>query len=102
MLDLMAGSTGLEPATSGLTVQCANQAAPRARRGMTRVYPTGGQPATTSCAARAPRAARTRVLGDGQVRGARSARLPRDGVGARAGEPIRGLRHEIASRISLR
>ena len=27
----MAGSTGLEPATSGLTVQCANQAAPRAR-----------------------------------------------------------------------
>jgi hypothetical protein len=28
--DLMAGSTGLEPATSGLTVQCANQAAPRA------------------------------------------------------------------------
>ena len=28
----MAGSTGLEPATSGLTVQCANQAAPRARR----------------------------------------------------------------------
>src|SRR5215471_444617 len=29
----MAGSTGLEPATSGLTVQCANQAAPRARLG---------------------------------------------------------------------
>ena len=29
----MAGSTGLEPATSGLTVQCANQAAPRARAG---------------------------------------------------------------------
>src|SRR6266567_9082024 len=27
----MAGSTGIEPATSGLTVQCANQAAPRAR-----------------------------------------------------------------------
>src|SRR5947207_11110984 len=27
----MAGSTGLEPAASGLTVQCANQAAPRAR-----------------------------------------------------------------------
>src|SRR5437762_10210001 len=27
----MAGSTGFEPATSGLTVQCANQAAPRAR-----------------------------------------------------------------------
>ena len=26
----LAGSTGLEPATSGLTVQCANQAAPRA------------------------------------------------------------------------
>src|SRR6185295_55146 len=26
----MAGSTGLEPAASGLTVQCANQAAPRA------------------------------------------------------------------------
>src|SRR5712692_2115925 len=31
MMDLMAGSTGIEPATSGLTVQCANQAAPRAR-----------------------------------------------------------------------
>src|SRR5262249_46468531 len=31
LCDLMAGSTGLEPATSGLTVQCANQAAPRAR-----------------------------------------------------------------------
>src|SRR5204863_5751038 len=31
LLVLMAGSTGLEPATSGLTVQCANQAAPRAR-----------------------------------------------------------------------
>src|SRR5437773_4999559 len=28
----MAGSTGFEPATSGLTVQCANQAAPRARK----------------------------------------------------------------------
>src|SRR5882672_8453272 len=27
----MAGPTGFEPATSGLTVQCANQAAPRAR-----------------------------------------------------------------------
>ena len=27
----MAGSTGLEPAASGLTVQCANQAAPRAQ-----------------------------------------------------------------------
>src|SRR5438067_8959021 len=26
----MAGSTGIKPATSGLTVQCANQAAPRA------------------------------------------------------------------------
>jgi integrase len=31
LLDSMAGSTGVEPATSGLTVQCANQAAPRAR-----------------------------------------------------------------------
>jgi hypothetical protein len=31
VLERMAGSTGLEPATSGLTVQCANQAAPRAR-----------------------------------------------------------------------
>ena len=33
----MAGSTGLEPATSGLTVQCANQAAPRARIGLQEV-----------------------------------------------------------------
>jgi hypothetical protein len=33
MVEFMAGSTGLEPATSGLTVQCANQAAPRARLG---------------------------------------------------------------------
>src|ERR1700745_2780080 len=32
LLDLMAGSTGLEPAASGLTGQCANQAAPRPRR----------------------------------------------------------------------
>src|SRR5438045_7620243 len=48
----MAGSTGLEPATSGLTVQCANQAPPRARtyhprspktltRGVGRVNATG-------------------------------------------------------------
>src|SRR5262245_3154391 len=37
---LMAGSTGLEPATSGLTVQCANQAAPRARIGTPRGYTT--------------------------------------------------------------
>src|SRR5215510_1996341 len=36
----MAGSTGLEPATSGLTVQCANQAAPRARIGTPRGYTT--------------------------------------------------------------
>src|SRR5712691_2148127 len=35
----MAGSTGFEPATSGLTVQCANQAAPRARA-KTDVYTT--------------------------------------------------------------
>src|SRR2546425_1726539 len=34
----MAGSTGLEPATSGLTVQCANQAAPRARAALTRYH----------------------------------------------------------------
>ncbi len=33
VLGLMAGSTGFEPATSGLTVQCANQAAPRPRQG---------------------------------------------------------------------
>jgi hypothetical protein len=31
LTDLMAGSTGLEPAASGLTGQCANQAAPRPR-----------------------------------------------------------------------
>ncbi len=36
----MAGSTGFEPATSGLTVQCANQAAPRARVGTSATYTT--------------------------------------------------------------
>ena len=40
MLDLMAGSTRFELATSGLTVQCANQAAPRARDDTTRGYTT--------------------------------------------------------------
>src|SRR3990172_7282257 len=39
----MAGSTGFEPATSGLTVQCANQAAPRARAG-TDIYTTQSAP----------------------------------------------------------
>jgi hypothetical protein len=34
----MAGSTGFEPATSGLTVQCANQAAPRAHKGNMHSY----------------------------------------------------------------
>src|SRR5437879_355868 len=34
----MAGSTGIEPATSGLTVQCANQAAPRARLEVSLLY----------------------------------------------------------------
>ena len=37
----MAGSTGFEPATSGLTVQCANQAAPRPRAENLHVYATG-------------------------------------------------------------
>src|SRR5215510_6830488 len=41
MVDLLAGSTGLEPATSGLTVQCANQAAPRARDGNASLYHAG-------------------------------------------------------------
>src|SRR5437773_2227235 len=43
----MAGSTGFEPATSGLTVQCANQAAPRARRGTSRGYTAAFDNATT-------------------------------------------------------
>src|SRR5262245_51576848 len=46
----MAGSTGLEPATSGLTVQCANQAAPRARVGTSRGYTTAAPHATVDCA----------------------------------------------------
>ncbi len=42
-LEFLAGSTGLEPATSGLTVQCANQAAPRARAAPSRYHaPLGG------------------------------------------------------------
>src|SRR5439155_1979151 len=45
----MAGSTGFEPATSGLTVQCANQAAPRARRGTSRGYTAAFDNATTPC-----------------------------------------------------
>src|SRR2546427_10490407 len=36
----MAGSTGFDPATSGLTVQCANQAAPRARIYFSRAWRT--------------------------------------------------------------
>src|SRR6266496_2515852 len=43
----MAGSTGFEPATSGLTVQCANQAAPRARTGTSRGYTAAYDIATT-------------------------------------------------------
>src|SRR5437867_3660215 len=53
----MAGSTGLEPATSGLTVQCANQAAPRAHATPKRSnYTTAGAvtPATgVTCSLRA-------------------------------------------------
>src|SRR5947207_8527223 len=45
----MAGSTGFEPATSGLTVQCANQAAPRARRGTCRGYTAAFDNATMPC-----------------------------------------------------
>src|SRR6185369_9509123 len=40
----LAGSTGLEPATSGLTVQCANQAAPRARNENVPLYHVGSRP----------------------------------------------------------
>ena len=46
MVDFMAGSTGFEPATSGLTVQCANQAAPRARIGTVAGYTTPSLNAT--------------------------------------------------------
>src|SRR3989338_7552239 len=61
----MAGSTGFEPATSGLTVQCANQAAPRARGslrytgGRTLVHPAAAleRPAAAPSAAAAGRAA---------------------------------------------
>src|SRR2546425_5136647 len=42
----MAGSTGVDPATSGLTVQCANQAAPRARLETSAGYTTPSRNAT--------------------------------------------------------
>src|SRR6266567_1430141 len=48
----MAGSTGVEPATSGLTVQCANQAAPRARIETALGYTTPCPVATVCCALR--------------------------------------------------
>src|SRR5262249_48808036 len=50
----MAGSTGLEPATSGLTVQCANQAAPRARSETSLPYTTPSRHATVGCAQNVP------------------------------------------------
>src|ERR1700730_3585994 len=49
MIDFMAGSTGIEPATSGLTVQCANQAAPRARLETSAGYTTSLRHATIDC-----------------------------------------------------
>ena len=50
MIDFMAGSTGIEPATSGLTVQCANQAAPRARLETSAGYTTPFRIANARCA----------------------------------------------------
>ena len=50
MVGFMAGSTGIEPATSGLTVQCANQAAPRARIETSLPYTTRSRRATPGCA----------------------------------------------------
>ena len=52
LLDCMAGSTGIEPATSGLTVQCANQAAPRARNENASLYHAGSRPVYPAIAAR--------------------------------------------------
>src|SRR6266545_3760236 len=46
----MAGSTGFEPSTSGLTVQCANQAAPRARLETSARYTTLPSDASGRCA----------------------------------------------------
>src|SRR5713101_455297 len=46
MVGFLAGSTGIEPATSGLTVQCANQAAPRARLETSAGYTTPSRNAT--------------------------------------------------------
>src|SRR6266478_2201891 len=48
----LAGSTGIEPATSGLTVQCANQAAPRARNENASLYHAASQPVYPATAAR--------------------------------------------------
>jgi hypothetical protein len=54
-LIVMAGSTGLEPATSGLTVQCANQAAPRARAKTPLGYTTPFQGATSQMGSVVPK-----------------------------------------------
>jgi hypothetical protein len=64
MVDLLAGSTGLEPATSGLTVQCANQAAPRARIGTCRGYTTVHYCATILRRWASPRLRRALAMGD--------------------------------------
>src|SRR5436309_10070153 len=58
MLDCMAGSTRFELATSGLTVQCANQAAPRARIETALGYTTPCPVATVWCALRVSDSAR--------------------------------------------
>src|SRR6266498_1128165 len=54
----MAGSTRFELATSGLTVQCANQAAPRARIETALGYTTPCPVATVCCALRVSDSAR--------------------------------------------
>src|SRR6266536_471412 len=57
-LDFMAGSTRFELATSGLTVQCANQAAPRARIETALGYTTPCPVAMVCCALRVSDSAR--------------------------------------------
>src|SRR5262245_12392556 len=103
----MAGSTGLEPATSGLTVQCANQAAPRAPM-RTHLCTTPRRRLSTREPRRAPRpCARSAPRRVAQARGGAFERRRPRALLREAGEEIgdllarRLVAGEVESRIAL-
>src|SRR2546426_12536062 len=85
----MAGSTGFEPATSGLTVQCANQAAPRARVVFSRAWRTRVKHTMARRARKRARELAGRLL---KVAGAHDVVAVEDGPGPVAGD---GHRHPL-------